>query len=198
MYILGIMPRGGRGMDLLRIILHALAANEALLSDEAAFRAETHKSLAGLTNSASIQRSLLQELNRKVEAMSAATSDLGTSISQIVSDNAALKAQIDAAPAAIATLVATAVAAQVSLGVTPDQLKILTDLHTVLGGETEQLKNALAGTPPPPPVVTPPVMTTPAPPTVDPTTGLPIPVVTPPGGTLPTGTVDPATGLPVA
>ena len=181
-------------MNILRAILLGL-------DDEDAFRTALLAKLTLLGNSHDVrQRDLVAALNllqQKVDIMSSTTTDLGTSIATLIADNAALQTEVAGAPAAIATLVATAVAKQVGLGVTPAQLQSLADLHTALGGETAQLQAALAGTAPPPPVVTPPVVTTPAPPTVDPTTGLPIPVVTPPGGTPPTGTVNPVTGLPV-
>ena len=193
-------------MNILRAIMLGL-------DDENAFRSGLLSKLTLLSNLQETRHrdllSALHTLQQRMQVMSATTSDLDTSISQIVSDNAALKAQIDAAPAAIATLVATAIAKQATMGVTPAQLQTLTDLHTVLGGETEQLKQALAGVAPPPPAVTPPAVTppvitppvitppaTPPAPTVDPATGLPIPAVTPPPPLPPGSTVNPATGLP--
>lgn len=74
-----------------------------------------------------------------------------TSIDTLIADNVALKAAVDSAPAAIATLVAAALAGAVSAGATPAQLQQLADLHTALGGEAAQLTAALAGTPPMPP-----------------------------------------------
>ncbi len=92
-----------------------------------------------------------------ITIMSISTGSLDTSIQQLIADNATLKSSVDAAPAELATLVAAAIAKQVSVGVTPAQMQSLFDLHTALGGETAQLTAALAGTPP---VVTPPVTTT--------------------------------------
>jgi len=90
-----------------------------------------------------------------ITIMSSTQTSLDTSIQQLIADNETLKTEIAGAPAAVATLLATAIAAQVSVGVTPAQMQSLSDLHTALGGEQAQLTAALAGTPP---VVAPPVV----------------------------------------
>jgi hypothetical protein len=93
----------------------------------------------------------LRTLNQKVTLMSGT---LDTDIAQLVADNAQLQAEVAGAPAAIATLVATAIAGATNLGATAAQLQSLADLHTALGGANSQLQTALTGVPPAPPVAT--------------------------------------------
>jgi hypothetical protein len=93
---------------------------------------------------------LITTLSQKVTTMSGA---LDVSIAQLIADNATLKADIDAAPASIATLLAAAIAGAINTGATAAQLQSLADLHTALSTDHTQLTAALAGTPP---VVTPP------------------------------------------
>jgi uncharacterized protein YaaN involved in tellurite resistance len=92
----------------------------------------------------------VQTLKQQVSQMSGS---LDTSIATLIADNATLKADIDAAPASIATLLAAAIAGAINTGATAAQLQSLADLHTALSTDHTQLTAALAGTPP---VVTPP------------------------------------------
>jgi hypothetical protein len=87
----------------------------------------------------------VNDLRTEIASMS---QTLQGSIDTLIADNVALKAAVDGAPAAIATLVAAAIAAAATAGATPAQLQAMADLHTALGGETAELSAALAGTPP--------------------------------------------------
>lgn len=88
---------------------------------------------------------VLRTLIQKVTTMS---ETLDQAIAALQADNAQLKADIAAIPAAIATQIADAIAAQSAAGVTPEQMQALTDLHTALVSEHTDLQAAL--TPPPP------------------------------------------------
>ena len=169
-------------MNILRAVMLAL-------EEEAENLAGLHKQMQHLDAASAgrhcVVMAALTELQRKVNTMSDTQASLDTAIASLIADNATLKAAVEGAPAAIATLVANAIAKQVTVGVTPAQLQSLAELHTALGGEATQLQQALAGTAPQLPVVTPPG--TP-----------PVPVTTPAPAPAPApGTINPATGLPV-
>lgn len=96
------------------------------------------------------QQRVFVALTLLVQKVSRMSTTLDSAIAQLQADNAALKAEIDAAPAKIATQIAAAIAAATNAGVTPAQLQSLVDLHTAFSADSAELTAALSGTSPTP------------------------------------------------